>query len=116
MRIGTLTCSQAAALEELQLNGDLDSAVEQVLRDVADLPVSGPDAAGGRVEVGPLAGVQRMLALGPGAQQAAALLAELSLQVGDEGERLVAENLPVAITLCVDDLDALVTPHLVPPA
>jgi len=26
MRIGTLTCSQAAALEELQLNGDLDSA------------------------------------------------------------------------------------------
>src|SRR5207244_10778564 len=75
--------------------GDLDPAVEQVLGDVADLPVSGPDAAGGRVEVGPLAGVQRMLALGPRAQQAPALLAELSLKVRDEGERLVAEYLPV---------------------
>ena len=56
-----------------------------------------------------------MLALGPGAQQAVALLAELSVQVTDEGERLVAEHILVATTLCVDDLDALVTPHGVPP-
>jgi hypothetical protein len=95
--------------------GDLDPAVEQVLRDVAHLPVGRPDAAGGGVEVGPLAGVQRALAVGPGAQQAPALLAELSLQSGDEAERLVTQNLLVTTTLRIHDLDAFGSPHGSPP-
>ncbi len=76
--------------------GDLDAAVEQVLRDRRDLPVALADRLRFGQEVGQLAGIEFLLAFGAGGEEFAAALAELALELRGEGQRLRRQHALIA--------------------
>ena len=83
--------------------GDLDAAVQDVLRQGRHGPVALADFHGLGQEIGLLPGIQPLLALGPGGQQFLAARIEAALQVGDEGNCLLGEHfLEVGIDDAVD--------------
>ncbi len=73
--------------------GELDAAVEQVLRNLADPPVAGADVGGLGQEVGPLAGVEAGLPLGAGLEQLEPAGVEAAMQVRDEAEGFRGQHL-----------------------
>ena len=76
--------------------GDLDAAVLEVGRDRRDAPVALADVARLGQEVGQLAGVDPRLALGARGQELASRGVEATVQLGDERERIRAQELLVA--------------------
>ena len=83
--------------------GDLDAAVEDVLRQRRHRPVAVADVGGLGQEIGHLARVEALLALVAGCQQFLAARIETALQVGDEGNCLLGEHfLEVGIDDAVD--------------
>jgi hypothetical protein len=72
--------------------GDLDPAVEEVVRQGGHGPVAAPHGGGLGQEVGQLARVESGLHLAAGCQQLLPAGAEAPLQVGHEGQRLGRED------------------------
>ena len=76
--------------------GDLDAAVQQVGGDRRDLQSPSRIVRGLGQEVGQLAGVEALLALGPRREQLLARAVEVALQVGQEGQRLGSQDFILA--------------------
>ena len=76
----------------LDRSGDLDAAVEQVVRDRRDGPVAFADLARLGEKVRKLAGIEASLALFALRQQLLAARAELTLQRSDELEHLGGQD------------------------
>ncbi len=76
--------------------GDLDAAIEQVLRDRRDLPVAFADVLRLGQEVGDLASVELLLTLGARRKQFAAAGAELAFDFRDEGQSLRRQHALIA--------------------
>ena len=76
--------------------GDLDAAVEKIRRDRGDLPVALADRAGLGQEIGQFAGVEALLPLGAQRQQFEPARVEAAMQLGEEGERVGAEDFVMA--------------------
>ena len=86
--------------------GDLDPPVEQVARHRRDLPVRLADRARLLEEVGQLARLQAGVDLPAPRQQLMARRPEAPLELGQEGERVRAQDLVVALGERAQDLDA----------
>ncbi len=86
--------------------GDLDAAVQQVCGDRRDAPVGGADVRGLGQEVGQVAGVEAGLTRLAGFQQLAATGVEAAMQVGHEGQRVMAQDLVEARAHGAHDDDA----------
>ena len=83
--------------------GDLDAAVEDILRQRRHGPVALADFHCLGQEIGLLPGIQPLLALDPGGQQFLTAQIEAALQVGDEGDCLLGKHfLEVGIDDAVD--------------
>ena len=87
--------------------GDFDAAVEQILGQRRHGPIRLADALGLRREIGPPAGIEPGLGLGPELQEPLALRAEFALEPGEEGHRLRRQDFLVAGLDRRLDLDAL---------
>jgi len=76
--------------------GDLDATVEEVGGDRRDAPLAFANRSRLRQEIGQAASVEMFLALLASLEESEAGRVELAMQVGEEGERLLVQDFPIA--------------------